>query len=181
MLRTFRTTAAVALAVVASGAALTAGAASAATERHPAGPDTSAPVLSHHFIDIEAPRATVWRLFTNVKGWTTWQPHITAAHLSSRHFRPGGSFTWTSEGFTVTSHILAARHESRVVWTGTAQGITGTHEWLFRDTPGGTRVITTESFSGGPVEADVDGMQSILDTSLPYWLQQLKTRAEMSA
>jgi len=42
-------------------------------------------------------------------------------------------------------------------------------------------VITTESFSGKPVEADVDGMQKILDASLPYWLQQLKTRAERSA
>jgi uncharacterized membrane protein len=181
MLHTLRTTAAAALAVIASGAALTAVPAFAATERHPVGPDTSAPVLSHHYIDIDAPRSTVWKLFTNVKGWTAWQPHITAARLNSRHFRPGGSFTWTSEGFTVTSHILAERKGSRVAWTGTAQGITGTHEWLFRSTPRGTRVITTESFSGKPVEADVDGMQKILDASLPYWLQQLKTRAERSA
>jgi Activator of Hsp90 ATPase homolog 1-like protein len=116
-----------------------------------------------------------------VNAWTTWQPHITAARLNSKRFRPRGSFTWTSEGFTVTSHILAVRRQSRVVWTGTAQGITGTHEWLFRDTPHGTRVTTTESFSGAPVEADGNGMQSILDASLPYWLKQLKTRAELSA
>lgn len=33
----------------------------------------------------------------------------------------------------------------------------------------------------GAGRGDVDGMQSILDASLPYWLQHLKTRAELGA
>jgi uncharacterized protein YndB with AHSA1/START domain len=170
-------------AVMASVAVLgmTSAAASAAPAPAAPGADTSAPVLSHHFIDIKAPRATVWRVFTQVDAWTTWQPHITAAKLDDKGFRPGGSFTWTSDGFTVTSHILTVRSQARVVWTGTAQGITGTHEWLFRSTPQGTRVITTESFSGTPVEGAVAKMQSILDASLPYWMKHLKARAERAA
>jgi hypothetical protein len=55
MFRTFRTSARVAIAVAASATALTAATASAAPVPHTAGPDTAAPVLSHHFIDINAP------------------------------------------------------------------------------------------------------------------------------
>jgi uncharacterized protein YndB with AHSA1/START domain len=183
MTRSIRTTAGVALAIAASSAALTAGPAAAKPAPIPSnvGADTSAPVLSHHFVDIAAPRATIWRIFTSVNAWTTWQPHITAAALDTKGFRPGGAFTWTSEGFTVTSHIRAVSVGSRVVWRGTSGGITGNHEWLFRTTPKGTRVITTESFAGAPVEANVTQMQSILDDTLPFWLARLKDRSEARA
>ena len=40
------------------------------------------------------------------------------------------------------------------------------------------RVATTESFSGAPVEAAPDKMQSILDGSLVFWLEYLKARAD---
>jgi len=41
-----------------------------------------------------------------------------------------------------------------VLWGGTAGGITGVHEWIFRQTPGSVHVQTNESFAGEPVEAD---------------------------
>jgi hypothetical protein len=37
---------------------------------------------------------------------------------------------------------------------------------------------TTESFAGAPVEADVAGMQGVLDGSLVSWLNHLKNAAE---
>jgi hypothetical protein len=57
----------------------------------------------------------------------------------------------------------------------------GTHEWRFAQSPAGVHVITTESFSGDPVEADSTGMQPILDNSLTAWLTRLKQKAESSA
>ena len=93
-------------------------------------------------------------------------------------FEVGNSFTWTSYGFTVTSTIYEMTDRSRTLWGGTAQGITGIHEWRFEPTAGGVRVITTESFAGNPVDADVPGMQSLLDNSLVTWLGRLKTQAE---
>jgi hypothetical protein len=39
-------------------------------------------------------------------------------------------------------------------------------------------VTTNESFAGEPVEADVTGMQSALDSSLIAWLAHLKAAAE---
>jgi hypothetical protein len=64
------------------------------------------------------------------------------------------------------------------LWGGTAEGITGTHEWVYTQTSTGVHVATQESFAGVPVAADITGMQSALDTSLTDWLGHLKTAAK---
>ncbi|GAA4587519.1 hypothetical protein GCM10023194_36700 [Planotetraspora phitsanulokensis] len=145
----------------------------------PATIDQSAPVLSHHDVDIHAPIDTVWRLHTGIDAWPTWHPDITAARLDGA-VEPGSSFTWTSYGFTVTSTIYDVSACSRLLWGGTADGITGVHEWLFVETPGGVHVATSESFAGAPVEADPDTMRSMLDMSLRAWLARLKAAAEQT-
>ena len=142
--------------------------------------DRGAPVIAHHEIDIPAPLETVWALHVDVNAWPTWQTDITAAHLDGS-FEPGASFDWTSYGFAVTSTVYDVADRSRVLWGGTAGGITGVHEWIFSETPGGVHVTTDESFAGEPVEADVPGMQSLLDMSLESWLGHLKTAAEARA
>lgn len=139
----------------------------------------NAPVVAHHEIDVNAPLERVWRLHSDVAAWTQWQTDITEAR-SEGAFEPGTSFTWTSYGFTVTSTIYEVEDKSRTLWGGTAQGITGIHEWLFAETPNGVHVQTNESFAGDPVEADVSSMQSMLDASLVAWLGHLKTAAESS-
>jgi hypothetical protein len=143
----------------------------------PTGIDADAPVRAHHEIDINAPLETVWRLQTDVDSWPAWQTEITAARLNGP-FQPGSSFTWTSYGFAVTSTIYAIAERARTLWGGTAQGITGTHEWAYSQTPTGVHVSTQESFAGQPVEADASGMQSALDKSLIDWLGHLKAAAE---
>jgi hypothetical protein len=131
----------------------------------PASVDRNAPVLAHHEIDISAPVSRVWALHQDVNAWPAWQSDITAAQLNGA-FAPGGSFTWTSFGFTVTSTVYAVHDQSRVLWGGTGDGITGVHEWVFTATPAGAHVETTESFAGAPVEADVAGMQRVLDAAI---------------
>jgi uncharacterized membrane protein len=143
----------------------------------PTGIDSDAPVRAHHEIDINAPLDTIWRLHVDVNNWPTWQTDITAAHINGA-FQPGSSFEWTSYGFTVVSTIYAVAERSRVLWGGTSGGITGVHEWVFSETPTGVHVTTDESFAGGPVETDITGMQSALDSSLAAWLAHLKDAAE---
>ena len=142
----------------------------------PTGIDSDAPVRAHHEIDINAPLDTIWRLHVDVNNWPTWQTDITA-HINGA-FQPGSSFEWTSYGFTVVSTIYAVAERSRVLWGGTSSGITGVHEWVFSETPTGVHVTTDESFAGGPVETDITGMQSALDSSLAAWLAHLKDAAE---
>jgi len=143
----------------------------------PTGIDGEAPVRAYHETDINAPLDTVWQLHTDVSSWPTWQADITAAHIDGV-FQPGASFEWTSYGFTVVSTIYAVAPRTRVLWGGTSGGITGVHEWVFSETPTGVHVTTNESFAGEPVEADVTGMQSALDSSLISWLAHLKAAAE---
>jgi hypothetical protein len=142
--------------------------------------DHDAPVLAQHQIDIAATLATVWGLHINVDDWPRWNLEITAAALVG-DFSPGSSFTWTSWGFTVTSTIHAVEDHRRTLWGGAAQGIMGTHEWLFAETLTGVHVVTNESFSGAPAQADPHGLRGTLDTSLTSWLARLKTQAESVA
>jgi Polyketide cyclase / dehydrase and lipid transport len=142
--------------------------------------DPDAPVIAHHEIDIRAPIEIVWNLHSDVNEWTTWQGDITAAHIDE-DFEPGASFAWTSFGFSVTSTIYEVADRSRVLWGGSAEGITGVHEWLFEETSDGVHVTTNESFAGVPVVADSTAMQSMLDASLTSWLEHLKVAAESRA
>ena len=139
--------------------------------------DRSAPVLAHHEITVDAPLETIWRLHSDVNSWPSWHTDITHAHLDGA-FEIGASFEWTSFDFTVTSTIYELSAPSRVLWGGTASGITGIHGWVFSEAGGGVTVATTESFAGQPVEADRANMQSLLDASLASWLSRLKQAAE---
>lgn len=146
----------------------------------PAGIDRGAPVRARHEIDIRAPLDAVWRLHSDVDSWPAWHTDISAARLDGA-FEAGDSFEWTSHGFTVTSTIYTVdktAERARVLWGGTAGGVTGIHEWVILRTAGGAHVMTQESFSGETVEADAAGAQSILDVSLAAWLELLKATAE---
>ena len=139
--------------------------------------DLTAPVIARHAVDIAAPLDIVWGLHTDVNAWPMWQTDITAAHLDGG-FTEGASFTWTSFGFGVTSTIYHLADRAMVLWGGTADGITGIHEWLFTASPTGVRVATNESFAGAPIVADAGHMQELLDGSLRSWLSYLKAAAE---
>jgi uncharacterized protein YndB with AHSA1/START domain len=141
--------------------------------------DHSAPVLTELEIDIAAPREAVWRLHTDIIAWPTWQKDITDAALELP-LAAGTSFSWATYGMAITSTVYAIDEGFRILWGGTANGITGIHEWTFADTPTGVHVTTTESFAGEPVAADVANMQALLDQSLRSWLEQLKATAERS-
>jgi hypothetical protein len=119
----------------------------------------------------------VWAQHVDVNAWPDWQTDITAAHLEGVIER-GVSFDWTSFGLSVTSTVYDVAERARVLWGGTAQGITGVHEWLFSETPTGVHVVTNESFAGDPVSADPGQMQSVLDASLAAWLAHLKAVCE---
>ena len=139
--------------------------------------DRDAPVITHHQVDIAALLDVVWHLHTDVNGWPSWNPEITAAKIEGE-FEQGNSFTWTSYGLTVTSTIHVVKDHARTLWSGPVQGIMGIHEWRFEPTRSGVHVATEESWSGDPVEADPDGLRAALDQSLVAWLGRLQTQAE---
>jgi hypothetical protein len=104
-------------------------------------------------------------LHVDVNGWTGWNPEMTSAHLEGA-LEPGATFDWESYGFPVTSHVYEVNAGHRILWGGTAGGITGVHEWLFSPTVEGVHVVTNESFAGEAVAADAGGCSLSL---MPRW------------
>ncbi|MEV0433316.1 SRPBCC family protein [Nocardia sp. NPDC050413] len=139
--------------------------------------DTTAPVVADHAIIIDAPLRRVWDLHTDIAGWTTWQPDITAAAVDGP-LRPGTVFRWSTFGLDIESTVYSVDETHRIVWGGPAQGITGVHVWTFTEQDGGVRVRTEESWDGEPIRADVEGMRAALDGALISWLSHLKRTAE---
>ena len=140
--------------------------------------DVEAPVISHRRLLIPAPCTTVWAAHADVSRWPEWQSDIIAASINGP-FAVGSTITWSTSGIAepIPSIIYAIEPQHRTLWGGPAMGITGIHEWRFSDVEGGTLVETNESWSGGPVEADLAMMQALLDASLDAWLRRLQERA----
>ncbi len=143
--------------------------------------DTQAPVISRHSAVIDAPIEVLWALHTAVNAWPDWQADIETARLDGP-FAPGSTFSWHTSGLDINSTNYEVEFGRRTLWGGPAHGIVGIHEWRFTPVGGGTRVETAESWSGEPIEANVEAMQKALDGSLVAWLGHLDAAGkEMSS
>jgi uncharacterized protein YndB with AHSA1/START domain len=111
--------------------------------------NTNAPVTVELGIDVAAPPATVWWLHTDIDGWTSWHPDISAAVLHG-DLRVGSVFDWTTGGLDITSTVGELIPERRIVWGGETHGIDGLHVWTFEPCATGVTVRTRESWDGDP-------------------------------
>lgn len=155
------------------------GSSSAAQSCSGLGIDLAAPVLSRGDVLVRAPLATVFALQTDIDRWTTWRSDVASAErLDDGPLRAGSRFRWSTAGLEVESRVQQVEPERCTFWGGPAGGIVGLHLWTYRQTPDGVLVHTEESWSGGPVEADVAGAQAALDASLETWRTELARAAE---
>jgi hypothetical protein len=143
--------------------------------------DVKAPVVVHIVIVIviDAPLQRVWQLLTEVSSWPDWQPDITAA-AGDRPLRTDSTFYWSTIGLDIESTVYLLQSPRRILWGGTAHGITGIHLWTFDAIGSSVHVHTEESWNGHPVLANVDGMRAAFGESLAAWLSHLKKAAESS-
>lgn len=139
--------------------------------------DPSAPIISRHDIEINAPIEVVWNIQTDINSWPQWRPKVTSASLSEP-IKPGARFKWEDSGLKIVSTIRDVIPNRRIVWTGPAQGIFAVHVWEFTPTATGVHVHTEESWSGDGLSAQARVYQPLLDQSLIDWLRLLKERSE---
>lgn len=142
--------------------------------------DTAAPVIVRRRIVIDASPETVWAVHTDLGAWPSWNPDIDRVDTPDR-LEVGSTFHWLTHGLEVTSTVYELVPAERITWGGPAQGITGIHVWTFTAREDGTEVMTEESWSGQPVDAQRDDLQAALDGSLQAWLDNLKLAAEATA
>jgi uncharacterized protein YndB with AHSA1/START domain len=141
--------------------------------------DKDAPVISKVSVFIKAPQKTVWRLHTDIDNWASWIPEITPAQMKTPGpLRPGSVFEWSPQDMHITSTVKTVKPLRCTAWGGPVNGISGVHLFTFKPVKGGVLATTEESWAGAPVDADIPGSQSTLDTGLKDWMNRLKETAE---
>jgi hypothetical protein len=140
----------------------------------------SAPVIVTEAVTIFATPAVVWHLLSDIDGWTTWQPDITASALDGP-LAVGTTFRWATGGLQITSTIGEVDTGRCIAWSGVSQGIEGVHVWTVEPTDPNataTSVSTVESWDGEPVRRDPAALRAALENSLRSWLGHLRAAAE---
>nr|WP_315200619.1 SRPBCC family protein [uncultured Flavobacterium sp.] len=136
-----------------------------------------APVITRKNIVINASVKNVWKVFSNVNNWDTWQKEIVTPKINGA-FKLGTSFNWKSNGLTITSTLQTVEINKMVGWSGPAFGAFAIHTWYFTEHNGQTTISVEESMEGWLVSLLKSNFQSSLDTSIEHWLKALKTEAE---
>jgi uncharacterized protein YndB with AHSA1/START domain len=139
--------------------------------------DETAAIVVRRSIRVDAPIDRVWRLHTDINGWTHWQRDIDSADADGP-IGVGSTFHWSTAGLSIASTVYAVDAPYRILWGGPAHGITGIHQWTFTPDGDATVVHTEESWDGEPVHADLENLRNALDASLASWLDHLRKAAE---
>ncbi len=136
-----------------------------------------APVITRKVLTIHAPVNVVWKVFSDVNNWGTWQKEITDPRMNEP-FQAGSTFNWKSNGLTIHSTLQTVEVNKAVSWYGPAFGSFAIHTWHFSEQGGQTIVSVEESMEGWLVGLFKDRFQSALDTSIDNWLTYLKVTSE---
>jgi uncharacterized protein YndB with AHSA1/START domain len=129
---------------------------------------------------IDAPAEVVWQLLTQVDAWPAWYPAVDRV-CRVGPLGLGETFSWRSQGFTVTSTIAEWAPARRLAWTGAALGTRAWHLWEIEPRARGVVVRTFECFGGWLPRVMPGAMQRKLEQTLPAWLAALRHAAEGAA
>ena len=144
----------------------------------------------HHAIDVTAPVAACWSLFTDLSSWTEWFPalaEVRSVGPDRNPFQVGGRLhlafriaRWKAFGIEVT--VRDYEPETRIRWVGGGFGITGEHEYRFSmNSSGATRVTSHEEFSGFAVRLMTRKIFDHLDLEAHRSLERFQKLAEARA
>jgi len=136
-----------------------------------------APVITRKSITINAPLIKVWKIFTDVDHWSSWQKEIKNPKINGE-FKEGTTFDWKTNGLTITSTLQTVEVNKMVGWSGPAFGAFAIHTWYFTEQNGQTTIRVEESMEGWLVKLLKGKFQSGLDKSIDSWLRYLKEESE---
>ncbi len=106
-----------------------------------------------HTVTIPRPPQRVWAVFEDLPAWPKWNPVTPSARwLTEGQWRRGARMAITlrlrNKRMTFRPEVVAVEPNHRVTWVGRGFGVTGRHSFTFEAEGSGTRVTTTETFSG---------------------------------
>ena len=106
-----------------------------------------APAYSREEIIIQAPIKKVYSLVADIPKWKEWQTPVTFSELNG-DFAEGTRFLWKANGLKISSELHTVKKNHAIGWTGKIAWIKAVHNWNFRETGAGTKVVVEESLSG---------------------------------
>ena len=104
-------------------------------------------------IEITAPLAIVWNVFSRLEEWDEWNTACQSCHLvEGEETAAGACFSFVVRPFTlpikVKPRITNCVPGEEVVWEGKRLGIHAIHTWTFREVNGSVALTSSETFSG---------------------------------
>ena len=139
--------------------------------------DSEAPFTGRKEIFIKASPRAVWKLQSNINGWSDWHPRIKHSRLNGP-LAVGSVFNWNAGGINITSTLREVKPDKRIGWTGVAFGTRARHIYTFRPQNNGTLVIAEESLDGWLARLMKVIMPKFLDESMEFSIKTLKDKAE---
>ena len=138
-----------------------------------------APLATRKEVFIQAPPEEVWKIHTDIDGWSQWHPGITTSELEGP-LTVGSVFRWKAGGFNITSTLELVEPIRQIGWIGRGFGTKAKHIWELQPQNDGTRLSTEESLEGWLVTVLTSMMRKTLEESLKVWLDSLKRQVESS-
>lgn len=141
-----------------------------------------ADVFVHNEAWIDAPPAVVWKNLVDAQRWPTWYANAVSVRIQgASQLADGVSFSWTTFGFPITSHVDVFDPEREIGWSVDKPGFRVHHAWVLVPRDGGTFVMTEETQIGADaVTFNRDQPRAMFDGH-DWWITALKVRSEREA
>ncbi|WP_373501780.1 SRPBCC family protein [Desulfococcus sp.] len=104
-------------------------------------------------IEIHAPLATVWRVFSRMEDWESWNTVCeNCCLIEGDEMAAGTCFTFTLRPYRIplkiAPRIVKCEPGKEVVWAGSRLGVHAEHRFTFEERGGRVVLTSVESFRG---------------------------------
>lgn len=104
-------------------------------------------------VEINAPLAVVWRVFSSMEDWESWNPVCeNCCIISGDSMAKDTCFTFSMRPYylpiKVMPTITKCEPGKEVIWEGRRFGIRAVHRFIFEESKASVRLISSETFSG---------------------------------
>jgi len=115
-------------------------------------------MLIEESIFIHAPSRKVWETFTDITCWKNWNTVLrNVSPDKTEVLTKGGKVRFCIYPFSFPVYFEPLIEEvlphRRVVWSGSAYGISARHEFVFEEVQNAMLVTSREAFRGFPIKA----------------------------
>lgn len=135
-------------------------------------------------IEIDAPLAVVWRVFSQMEDWESWNTVCENCCLvEGDEMAAGTCFTFTLRPYriplTIAPKIVRCEPGKEVIWAGSRLGVHAEHRFAFEERDGRVIVTSVEHFHGLMLWVSrLVGVPAKLHRLTRKLLAAIKTKAE---